>query len=490
MYAKLIRIFNSYHEVLLLVGVLVFMSAFALSDLTSRPAYWYDEAINVELARNFADFGKLDLVVAPDTFSGVGPTIGSTGYTITAPLGLFFKAFGFGLAEARVYMLIWMNVFLLSLFVVTKTLWDKYTAAFSTLFIASFAPFYGNGLSVMGEIPGFVFFLWSFYLLTKEKYWWSGLLLGLAVVSKPSIYVFLVFGFLAVFLFKRELWKQKILDLFKVGIASVGALVPWVFIYLDEVLNPLVWTEIVEHFRNPYGDAGFSTMQNIQNNLSSFWGSTTLLYFTVFLALTIVAVFLRKDLFNAHRIFFILGATYIPLAFFQYIRSFGYLRYLIAAEFITFMLFTLSLPALIDFFLKKYQNLPEKSMSIIAGGIFVLLILVQTVHLFKFSDLYSSDKTQRTIQYLDLKYPKEIIGVMNVPHVGSLLSADRKYQYLSTFGLWQFGTNSLLLSKDKLPAVLVLDTKESVQDRDRETLMANYEEDTAFSTGFTVYKRK
>ena len=42
------------------VAVLLFVNFYSFATLTTKPAYWYDEAINVELARNFADFGKLD----------------------------------------------------------------------------------------------------------------------------------------------------------------------------------------------------------------------------------------------------------------------------------------------------------------------------------------------------------------------------------------------------------------------------------------------
>ena len=104
-------------------------------------------------------------------------------------------------------------------------------------------------------------------------------------------------------------------------------------------------------------------------------------------------------------------------------------------------------------------------------------------HLFLFSDLYPSEKTQKTLSYLSSAYPEGTIGVMNVPHIGSLIARDRKYQYLSTYGLWQFGVNPLLLPPEQMPTVMVTDS-------DDPAFSAFYEKDPAFSEGFAVYKKK
>src|SRR3990167_1320353 len=107
-----------------LLVVLLFVGLYSLSTLTTKPAYWYDEAINVELARNFSEFGKLDLVIAPNTFSERGATVGSTGYPVTVPLAGFFKLFCFGLSQARIYMLLWMSALILVFFFIAKKLWS------------------------------------------------------------------------------------------------------------------------------------------------------------------------------------------------------------------------------------------------------------------------------------------------------------------------------------------------------------------------------
>ncbi|MDO8564853.1 MAG: glycosyltransferase family 39 protein, partial [bacterium] len=403
-----------------LIGVLIFVSVYSAVTLTTKPAYWYDEAINVELSRNFADFGKLDLIIAPNTFSGAGATVGSTGYPVTLPLAGFFKLFGFGLAQARVYMLFWMSACILSLFFVAKRLWGPRVAYFGTLLFATFAPFYGNGRSVMGEIPGFLFFLLSFYFFEKRKFLVSGILLGLAVVSKPSVFVFLIPAYTLAVLFSGGAWKSRFLNLCKLGASSLLALVPWLVIYSGEISRGGLAGNIIAHFKNPYSEAGASALQNIAHNLPTLATSTTLLYFWVLLAGVVAALFFERTLLREHRYLLILSGTYLPLVLFQYLKSFGYLRYLIAAEFLVFILFLISLPVLarwiVSFCHPRENGDPvldsrlrgNDRASLYAVTILIVMIIFQTVHLFWFSDLFPSEKTQKTIAYISREYPQEL----------------------------------------------------------------------------------
>lgn len=508
MWTTIAESIKNHRSLWFLCSVLLFVNLYSFSTLTTKPAYWYDEAINVELAHNFAEQGQLDLAIAPNTFSGKGATVGSTGYPITVPLAGFFKVLGFGLAQARVYMLLWMSACIITFFFVARRLWDKRVAYAGTLLIATFAPFYGNGRSVMGEIPGFLFFLLSFYFLEKRKWWQSGVLLGLAVVSKPSVFVFLIPAYVLAILFScgsspsasisaslyprvsAFSWKERILQLVKLGASSLFALLPWFALYADEISRGGLFSNIVAHFKNPYSEAGASALQNITTNLPTLVTSTTLLYMWSILAAVIIALFVERALFSQYKSLFLIAAAYLPLALLQYLKSFGYLRYLIAAEFLIFILFILSLPALVRFAEGKFK-LPAGLSSWAVPAIIAALVMMQSVHLFWFSDIYPSEKTQHTLAYLSREYPDATIGVLNVPQIASIIPVDRKYQYLSTYGLWQFGVNPLYLSPDKRPQVLVLDSAAGVLTTDEKTILALfYEEDTNFKNGFLVYRRK
>lgn len=501
MLPKIIQLVKNRPTLWFLCTVLLFVNLYSISTLTTKPSYWYDDGINVELAHNFADFGQLDLIIAPNIFSRAGATVGSTGYPITLPLAIFFKIFGFGLAQARIYMLLWMNALLLIFFFIVKKMWSSQMAYSWTLLIVSFAPFYGNGRSVMGEIPGFLFFLSSFYFLEQRKWWQSGLLLGLAVVSKPSIFVFLIPAYMLTLLFSNGTWRLRCFNLLKLGASSFLALLPWLVIYVEEVLRGGLGENIFNHFKNPYAEAGVSALTNIGNNLPTLVTSTTLLYMWVLLLGIIVALFLERDLFWKHKNLLIITATYLPLALLQYLKSFGYLRYLIAAEFLIFILFLIALPVLVRravfFWHVRFEGDPGndreyKDLVRICIHIVVLsMVSVQMIHLFLFSDIYPSEKTQKTMHYISREYPREIIGVYNVPQVGSLLPADKKYQYLSTYGLWDFGTRILHLSPDKLPNILVTQSEEEQLSEEEKTILkARYQKDTRFTDGFSIYIKR
>lgn len=472
-------------------AVLLFVNLYSLSTLTTKPAYWYDEAMNVELAHTFADFGKLDLITAPNVPSGRGSTIGSTGYPVTVPLAGFFKLFGFGLAQARVYMLLWMSAFIIAFFYITRRLWGDKVAYFGTLLIATFAPFYGNGRSVMGEIPGFFFFLLSFYFFEQKKWWRSGLLLGLALISKPSIFVFLIPAYAIMLLCQSGAWKQKLMSLIKVGVSAALALVPWLLIYAGEISHGGIGAAILNHFKNPYEQAGASVLMNIQHNLPTLLTSSTLLYMWVLLVGVLVTLFLERKLFREHKNLLILSAVYLPLVLFQYLKSFGYLRYLIAGEFLVFILFVITLPTILRIVHTKFGISASQIPRAIAAVV-VCLSVFQTVHLFFFADLYSSEKTQKTILYLYSNYPAaQTVGVINVPQIASFIPPFQKYQYLSTYGLPEFGTHMLYLSPEKLPNVIITESgTEGLSQEEQALLTLLYERDAAFTEGFLVYTKK
>ena len=186
----------------LLIIILVFVIIFCFSNLTSRPKLWFDEGLNMELAHNFLMFGKLDVSTAPGVFTGAAYAIGTNGFPLTIPLSVVYSIFGFGFEQTRIYMLCWIIAVLLSLYYVIKYFFGNKKALITVALVATFAPFYGNGLTAFGEIPGFFFLIWGLFLLvkTQPRYLQNGLFFGLASASEGALYLLLFPSFL-VFLF-------------------------------------------------------------------------------------------------------------------------------------------------------------------------------------------------------------------------------------------------------------------------------------------------
>jgi len=488
MHERLYRWLRAHFSWLGFIAILLFLNGFVLSALTSRPPLWYDEGMNIELARNFADIGKLDIAIAPGDYTG-GAIIGSTGYPVTVPLAFFFKFFGFGLAQARVFMLLWLNLLMFSLFYIFKKRWGSAISLSATALLATFAPLYANGNIVMGEIPGFVLFLWSFYFFEKRTYWFSGLLLGLAVIAKPSIYVFLIPAITILALCGDGLWSKKITNLIKLGLgASMIPILIWLLLYYRELESGVIGA-IGSHFKNPYSSVGLSVSENIYSNLSSFFNSTTLIYFLLLGIFILYVITKHREIYTAEKKLFLFSAIYIPLVFFQYLKSLGYLRYLITAECLILILFvyvSYNFTGRERFFQKEFVK------HIRFAPIFLgVLILLQGIQLFYFSDLYSSSKVQHAISYLDTAYPYATMGIINSPMIASMIPADKKYQLLETYGLPRFGKNPLELAQEKMPEVLVIDEKSRyLIARQEDILASHYAFDRKLDGGILIYRKE
>src|SRR3989338_10109557 len=225
---------NSYFFIL--AAILLFVLAVSLPTLTTRPRLWADEAKSIELALNFERFGMLDMQTAPGELSGIPHLLQSTGYPVTAPLAGIFSLFGFSMTVARTYMLFWMIAALCGIFFFLRRLFGVREAIFAIALIATFASFHDNARTVVGEIPGFLFMIIGLWVLlfhfqydenhlffesasepakrevrygnvgewineviafervkTRKKQMIlvaiAGLFFGLAVVTKPSIYM-------------------------------------------------------------------------------------------------------------------------------------------------------------------------------------------------------------------------------------------------------------------------------------------------------------
>ena len=238
----------------LLVAILFFVVIFSFSNLTTRPKVWFDEGLNVEIAHNFILFRKLDILTAPDAFSGAPYIVGTNGYPLTIPLGVVFYIFGFGLTQTRIFMLVWIIVALLSIYFVVRRFFGIKNALATTAFVATFAPFYGNGLTALGEVPGFVFLIWGLFFLfepEQKNYWLTGLFFGLSSVVKPSLYLLLFPSFL-IYLFLEER-KEFFKKLFKFGVGAIPPMFLWFILAFPEPFFLKTWQGALWFYRYPFG---------------------------------------------------------------------------------------------------------------------------------------------------------------------------------------------------------------------------------------------
>ncbi len=257
-----VAIFFKNRNFLFLSAILIFVVIFSFSHLTTRPSLWFDEGLNIEIAHNFLLYNKLDISTAPGIFSGAPYIVGTNGYPLTIPLAGIFSVFGFGLEQTRIYMLFWLLVVLLSLYYVVKSIFGANSALATVAFIATFAPFYGNGLTATGEIPGLFFFIWGLFFLIKPErsnYLLTGLLFALAAVAKPSVYlsvfpVFLIFLLLGE---KKDFFKK----IFRFILGAFSPILLWIILAFPNPLSLNTWKSAILFYTYPFGKY-FSIWEN------------------------------------------------------------------------------------------------------------------------------------------------------------------------------------------------------------------------------------
>jgi hypothetical protein len=432
------------YPIVILACVFSFAIVFSLSSLTTKPDLWFDEALNIEVAHNFLLFQKLNILIAPGVFAEYPYMVSSSGYVLTVPLAGFFKIFGFGLVQARIFMLLWLFFAIFTIYFVAKSIFGNPPAILAVLFIVTFSPFYANGLTVMGDIPGFIFLLWGiFFLIKKENFLLNGLFFGLAAATKPSIYLLLLPAFLAyILILKKDIINR--LTAFILG--SIAPILLYSFIVIPRAFSSMgEWFGALKYYQNPYGQS-VSLWGNVYKNLYGIIFSPTLIYFIVLIAVIAISFWYGKKYFSeTQKKAVLIFSLYGFLVFLYFLRSPGWLRYLLPFELLVFIFVY---PALSAIF---------KKLQLFAC---VLLILVQIFQLFFISDMRyfkrprsATIRYQETALFINNNYPGASVGLFDLPEIAAFIASDKKYHVIEDVAF--VGENSLSLPAGLLPTLIV-----------------------------------
>lgn len=120
-------------------------------------------------------------------------------------LTIFYKLFGIGLLQLKIYTWIWILLTDAILFFVVKKLWNFRYAAFALLFYIPIQVVYeGNALWFDFALAPLALLI--FYSLKKRDYFWSGIFLGIAFFIKQTAFWFV---FPILLYFYRDLRKKS-----------------------------------------------------------------------------------------------------------------------------------------------------------------------------------------------------------------------------------------------------------------------------------------
>ena len=437
--------------------ILLVVLGFGTWSLTESPSIWGDEGLLIELSVNLARHGKMMSQIAPNQF--VSGALMTTGFPVIYPVAASFSLFGFGILQARAVMVIFMLLAITAIFVYTKRIYGTRNAAFATLLVATFPPFYGNGKNVLGEIPGLLFmvlFLLTVHQLeTSEKkrrllFLLAGLAAGLCLATKP---VFLTL--LPSMVGGAILARKKIERNFKAWLLfAFGLALPIIFWLKTQFFPGDSVHDILSMYANPYQLDNINAV--IVTNFQRFFSESAPIYLLFIYAVWSISFLPRlwKNLRSKPREYLIPLSEAISYAFcglimIAYLRTPGWYRYFFPAQIIAFIYF----PASLRIVFNHGRNIASKilrrdilpKISALAPiALLTILIFLQAYQTsFKswVATTYRGTMTHELTQYFKTFDPTKSIFV--VPEIIVFLPGDNYYHYIDVVG-FTFGDEEAL----------------------------------------------
>lgn len=459
----------------------------ALWGFPDSPSPWFDEGINLGIAKTFAEDGVYSLRLAPDTHIRERSLMMSTNYPLLGFISLAFKLFGVGLAQAKVVMILFLAAFLVLTFILVRRLSQSSAIAFgSILLVITFLPFYGNGLSGgIGEVAGLVYLFAGLLLLEKNKPWQvflTGVFFGLAAATKV-IYLSVVFCFIAAECWAA--WRERGFPWKRWLVLSVGGAIPliiWVTTLIPREGTLVDFFRTYAYYRNPYQATGHT----FTTNLLKFFTETTPFHFLL-LFCAVAAAFLMQRQWEDHRRLKIVLAVFVAINAIWFLATPGWYRYLFPAHLVVLVLFPIALHDLASRFtsqwVKKYST------------VFVVsaLVLVQSVHLIRERDskLYYNPTPRLAALQIDNDFGETSdLLIVDQPELWFLSKNPSVRQYFRANPYAAFGED-IFSENGKLPHYIVT----SVLERSGYLTEHREQFDTSYALlkqygPYTVYQRK
>ncbi len=330
---------------------LLLLSIFLIAyRYTEVPNVWLDEGVFTEVARNILINGNQGLQTAPGEFYPMY-ALTTSGYPLTLPVSASIYLFGMGLWQVRLPLIIYMLLFVLIVYLFTKDKFGLYSAMASVLLILSFAPFYGNGRPVQGELPGLFFLiLTAFLILCWEKSEFrhknlailTGLMMGISASSKPIfLLVFLASSpFLLYIYYKKNTEENGLRKLLYFGI---GLIVPIFFLFWFQFPNIEALKTIVPVYKHLISnhESTIPIYDTVFKNLIRFITEQTPIIFTILFGTIVMALGLtiKKEGIKHVSLSVYFIVFFILINWGAYLVGTGWYRYFFPAHILTYVLF-------------------------------------------------------------------------------------------------------------------------------------------------------
>ncbi len=415
--------------------LLIFLSTYRL---TESPPIWTDEGHLIQVAMNVASHGPQTLLqVAPGQFES-GAFSATSGYPVLFPIAAVFSLFGTKLVFARLVMVAFIMLFAFFAWRLMAREMPLFLATYAIWLLSSFAPLYGNGKNVLGEVPGLLYltlFLLCLSLIEAGKRSWTiftlaGLFLGLAVVTKPIFLIVLIPTTVVV------LFSLKLLTPLKT-LAGFGAFAVAVTLWIWIQFGGQSLYQMIAYYANPFA---IDTAASISHNALLFVSAPQPFYALVLLAIWVLSILVRIRKQQTISRTEYLAAGFTLLIYLAFLRITPYYRYYFIGEVFALLYLPFAL----------WNIWPRQIPKFFFHAGLVLLIMSQIYQCFFNSwvaGYYNSHRTVEVSQALGTLSTSTSIFIYNAPEIPLFLPSGMPYyQYL-------FLTPVVILGKEELPLV-------------------------------------
>jgi glycosyltransferase AglD len=363
--------FSKLNIGLVTFSIFIFLFS-ALYGFPNSPSPWFDNGVNLGLAKTYVQDGVYSLRLGPGNYIPDRPLFISTNYPLIGWIILSFKLFGVGLMQAQIVMLLFVIGFLISAGILVSRWYGTKYVPWMMALVVTFLPFYGNGLSGgLGELPGLVYLIVALLLLEKQTskhVFLCGICFGLAITTKVFFLVSLValgIAELVRVIIEKKIFLKRWL-LLAVGMLGPGII--WLRTLLPDGFSVSSIRQTFSYYSNPYDVAGV-----VSENILRFVTESTPLHFFILFIIYHLSLILKhkKNRLQYGEIFL---SVFLVLNIIFYVRTVGWYRYLFPAHLLLLVLLAPSLVSVV----KKI-----KSIAMYGGAVLVLvaLVTIQTVHL-------------------------------------------------------------------------------------------------------------
>mgnify|MGYP001600988626 CR=1 FL=1 len=493
---------KSRAQIAIVLILFIFGAFFATYKLTESPPVWYDEGWYYQSAANLADIGIFGLQLSPGNIVHIS-LYQTVSYPFIYPLALWLKTFGINILSGRSLMVIMIMVTLLVSYLLSKRLFGNTVAVGTLALLSTFAPLYGNGKSILGEVPGLLYFVLAllFFNLAKsetsKKVFWiilTGIFAGLCVATKPFFVLILPAFFVGVFLeWKRGSFSKR--QVFYGILALLVPIIAWIFIQFnpgDSILDVITYYANPYAYSNPYYETNIfavtlSSIMNLFKNASTF-------YTIIILSIWSFALFIKRRFQEQVSSEEIISFIFSVIVMLSYLRIGSIFRYFFPAQLIILIFLPSALFTVFNFMAQKLigseqrlRRIIKNSASIISIIVFASIGLYQLVFNSWVAEAYTSHKTAFWQDYFSHIRTTTSVFFYDTPEVTPFINHRNYYQAILTLRTNTIGKEQLSqLTSGKVDKVIV-ETDKYIPNKD--TIFTKYTEDQ-IAYKYTILKQK